>query len=143
MNIAIACDHGGFALKNMLTDFLAQKGFKIIDEGTFSCDSVDYPDYAQKVCKLVMTKKADKGILICGSGVGMSISANKFKNIRAALCNDLYTAKYSRLHNDANVLCLGARVIGEGLAFDIVMTWLKTDYEGGRHDNRVKKMMDL
>lgn len=140
MKIAIGSDHAGFELKRDLCDFIKGLGHEISDLGTNSTCSVDYPDYAEAVANSVSQGIYDRGILICGTGIGMSIVANKFKNIRAALCNDIYTAKMSRLHNDANILCMGSRVIGKGLAMEIVKTWLETDFEGDRHAKRIEKI---
>ena len=137
MKIAIGCDHGGFQLKAAVMQYLADKGYAYEDFGTFSEESCDYPDIAIKVAEEVAAGKYDKGILICGTGIGMSLAANKVHGIRAALCGDTYSARVSRAHNNANVLCLGERVIGEHLALDIVDIWLKTGFEGGRHKRRV------
>lgn len=115
----------------------------MLDEGTHSGASCDYPDYAERVALRVRSGEAERGILICATGVGMAMAANKVAGIRAALCNDLYTARYSRLHNDANVLALGARVVGPGLAEEIVSVWLETSFEGGRHARRVEKLRDI
>lgn len=118
---------------------LKNKGYEVIDMGTESSCSVDYPDYAEAVSKAVSDGSVERGILICGTGIGMSIVANKFKNVRAALCNDLFTAKMSRLHNDANILCIGGRVVGKDLAIEIVNIWFNTSFEGGRHLRRLEK----
>lgn len=140
--IAIGSDHAGYALKCEIIKHLEEKGIEFIDCGC-SGESVDYPDIAEKTCAKVVSGEADKGILICGTGVGISISANKIKGIRAALCGDWYSAKYTRLHNDANVLCMGGRVIGAGLAIEITDIFLETEFEGGRHARRVEKIMKL
>ena len=140
MLVAIGSDHAGLDLKNDLVVLLKELGHDYADYGTDTPQSVDYPDFGEKVASVVATGKADRGILICGTGIGMSIVANKFRNIRAALCNDLFTAKMSRLHNDANILVLGGRVIGKDLAKEIVRTWMSTDFESGRHFNRLKKI---
>ncbi|MBU0650549.1 ribose 5-phosphate isomerase B [bacterium] len=140
MKISIGCDHGGFVLKDMVVSILKARGIEIVDEGTFSDESVDYPDFAKKVAEVVSRGKVDRGILICGTGLGMSITANRFKGVRAAVCNDLITAKYSRLHNDSNILCMGARVIDKSMAEKIVNIWLDTEFEGGRHQRRVDKI---
>jgi len=116
MKIAIASDHAGFQLKEQIKKYLIEKGYPVEDFGTDSKNSVDYPDFAKKVCKEILSGNFERGILFCGSGVGMSISANRFRGIRAVLCQDLYTAEYSRLHNDCNVLCLPGRIIGKGVA---------------------------
>ncbi|NLF39241.1 ribose 5-phosphate isomerase B [bacterium] len=134
MTIAIGCDHGGYALKTILVPFLEQKGITVRDAGAHSTEIVRYPYYAAEVARAVARGEADRGILICSTGIGMSMIANKFKGIRAALCTDTYMAKMTRAHNDANILCLGGRITGDMLAMDIVETWLATPYEGGRHD---------
>lgn len=141
--IAIGCDHGGFELKEHIIKHLEDKGVEFKDYGTYSEDSVDYPDYAKKVCNAITEGEADKGILICGTGIGISIAANKHKGIRAALCSDVYGAKMTRMHNDSNVICLGGRVTGRELAFMIVDTWLDTKFEGGRHSMRIAKIHDI
>lgn len=143
MKIAIGADHAGYELKEILTQQIKELGHDILDMGTGSSCSVDYPDYAELVSKAVSQGEVDRGILICGTGIGMSIVANKFRNVRAALCNDLFTAKLSRLHNDANVLCLGARVVGTGLALEIVKVWLNTEFEGDRHRKRLEKIKTI
>ena len=135
--IIIASDHGGFKLKNHITDYLKNKGYDIEDYGCYSTDSCDYPVYAKKVAEAILADNNLKGILVCGTGIGMSIAANKFDNIRASLCSDTFSARMTRLHNDSNILCLGERVIGFGLATDIVDIWLNTDFEGGRHKKRI------
>ena len=137
MQIGLACDHGGFELKEDLKTFLKGIGNEPIDMGTFHEDSVDYPDLGILVAEKISKGELEKGILICGTGIGMSIVANKFRGVRAALANDLYTSRLSREHNDANVLCLGARVIGPGLAEEIVRMWLNTEFAGGRHLHRI------
>lgn len=141
--IAIGCDHGGFELKEHIIKHLEDKGVEFKDYGTYSEDSVDYPDYAKKVCNAITEGEADKGILICGTGIGISIAANKHKGIRAALCSDVYGAKMTRMHNDSNVICLGGRVTGRELAFMIIDTWLDTKFEGGRHSMRIAKIHDI
>lgn len=141
--IAIGCDHGGFILKNMLVDHLKEKGYDIIDCGSYDGGPVDYPDIAKKVCAAVREGEAEKGILVCGTGIGMSIAANKHKGIRAAVCSEHFSARYTRLHNDTNVLCLGARVIGGGLACELVDIFLNTPFEGGRHQTRVDKITEI
>jgi len=140
MLVAIGSDHAGLELKNDLIEMLKELRYDYADYGTDTPQSVDYPDFGEKVASVVAAGKADRGILICGTGIGMSIVANKFRNIRAGLCNDLFTAKMSRLHNDANILVLGGRVIGKDLAKEIVRTWMSTDFESGRHYNRLKKI---
>ena len=135
--IVLASDHGGFELKESIKAHLTERGIRYIDLGTNSSTSVDYPDYAHKLCRSLQSGEADLGILCCGTGIGISMAANKVKGIRAALCTDAYMAKYTRLHNDANVLCLGGRVIGPGVAEEIVDIFLNTEFEGGRHQRRV------
>ena len=141
--IAIGSDHGGFDLKNEIVRFMSEKGFMVKDYGTYDCSSVDYPDYGLAVAEAVKSEECDKGIVICGTGIGISISANKVPGIRAALCTDGYMARMSREHNDANILALGGRVIGVGLALEIVDIWLKTDFLGGRHKIRVDKISGI
>lgn len=138
--IAIGCDHGGFELKEHIKKHLDEKGVEYKDYGTYNEDSVDYPDYAGKVCSAIQDNEAEYGILICGTGIGISIAANKHKGIRAALCSDVYSAKMTKMHNNANVICLGGRVTGRELAFMIVDTWLETEFEGGRHNQRIEKI---
>ena len=139
MRIAIGADHGGFQMKEMLKKFVAGFGHTLEDVGCFSVDSVDYPVFAKTVSEKVQNRSCDAGILICGTGIGMSLVANRFSGIRAALCHDEFTARLSREHNDANILCLGARVIGEGVAQGIVKTWLETEFAGGRHLRRIEQ----
>ncbi|MDR0468512.1 MAG: ribose 5-phosphate isomerase B [Peptococcaceae bacterium] len=143
MKIAVGSDHGGFQLKEAIKAWLVEKGYNVEDKGTHDEQSCDYPDYGKAVALEVAEGKADKGILVCGTGIGISISANKVRGIRAAVCGDTFSARMSRLHNDANVLAVGQRVTGVGLALDIVEIWLNTDFEGGRHVNRVKKIMQI
>ncbi|MCB0307932.1 MAG: ribose 5-phosphate isomerase B [Bdellovibrionales bacterium] len=143
MKIAVGADHAGFDFKEEVIGILKSLGHEVSDVGTFSKDSVDYPDYAKLVAKEVEDQKVDRGILICGTGIGMSIAANKFKHIRAALVTDAFTAKMSRSHNDANILCLGSRVINPEQLANIIATWLSEPFEGGRHKRRVEKMMAL
>jgi len=143
VKLVIGSDHGGYNLKEKVKKILSAAQHEVEDVGTFNEDSCDYPDYAEKVAQTVASGRADRGILICGTGIGMSISANKVKGIRAALCTDTYMARMSRAHNDANILVLGGRVLGPGLAEDIVNIWLTTAFEGGRHAQRVKKMSAL
>jgi ribose 5-phosphate isomerase B len=140
MKIGIGCDHAGLEMKNEIIQLLSGLGIKCIDYGTNSPESVDYPDFGEKVSEAVSSGKIDRGILICGTGIGMSIVANKFPRIRASLCNDLFTAKMSRQHNDANVLVLGGRIVGKDLAKEIVRTWMETPFEGERHSMRLKKI---
>ena len=141
--IAIGCDHRGFALKELILPFLKNAGHSYQDFGCFSIDSVDYPDIAQKVGKEVTSGKFEQGILICSTGIGMSIAANKIKGIRAALCRNAFAAQRARRHNDANVLCLRGEDIDTESALEIVETFLATDFEGGRHIQRVNKIKAL
>ncbi len=143
MKIAIGADHAGFRLKEHLARFLENQGHQVEDQGTFSEDSVDYPDFAAAVAGEVIAGRADRGLLVCGTGVGIAIAANKVDGIRAATCNDLFTAGKAREHNDANILSLGARVVGEGLAEDIVQRFMTTDFEAGRHQRRVDQIRAL
>lgn len=140
MKIAIGCDHGGYQLKQEVIAYLEKKGYEYKDFGTHSTESCDYPDIAEPVAQGVAQGEFDKGILICGTGIGIGIAANKVKGIRAALCHDAFSAHASREHNDANVLTMGQRVIGPGLALEIVDIWLHTEFEGGRHAKRVEKI---
>jgi ribose 5-phosphate isomerase B len=140
MQIGLACDHGGLDLKEDLKAFLESIGVEATDLGSFDEVSVDYPDFAVLLARKVSRGELEKGILICGTGVGMSIVANKFPKVRAALANDLYTARCSREHNDANILILGGRVVGKGLAREIVKLWLETAFSGGRHKRRLEKI---
>ena len=141
--IAIGSDHGGFDLKEKIKKFLTERKIEVDDLGTVKMESVDYPDYGIKVSKLVSEGKVERGILICGTGIGMSIVANKFPKVRAALCHDSYTARMSREHNDANVLILGGRVTGDELALEIVKIWLETSFSGGRHKSRLEKIEEI
>lgn len=143
MKIALASDHAGFELKEIIKEYLQKNGYEIKDFGTRTAESVDYPDFAVPAARAVASGEYDRGILVCGSGQGMAISANKVKGIRAALCGEIYSAKMSRLHNDSNVLALGGRIIGRDLAIEIVKTWLDTEFEGGRHQRRVDKMNSI
>jgi ribose 5-phosphate isomerase B len=143
MKIGLACDHGGFELKEELKAFLISLGVEPIDMGTFNEDSVDYPDFGIFVAEKVSRGELEKGILICGTGIGMSIVANKFPKIRAALVNDLYSSRCSREHNDANILIVGGRIVGKGLAKEIVKIWLETPFAGGRHKRRLEKIEAL
>jgi ribose 5-phosphate isomerase B len=140
LKIAIGADHGGYHLKEEIKELLVKLGHEVEDLGCSCTDSVDYPDYALPVAERVAAGEFDRGILVCGTGIGMSIAANKIKGVRCALVHDLFSAKATREHNDSNVLAMGARVIGPGLALEIVETWLKTEYTGGRHENRLAKI---
>ncbi len=135
--IAIGSDHGGYNYKEAIKEYLDKSGYQVIDVGTTSTESCDYPIYAKKVAELVSKKQVEKGILVCGTGIGMSITANKFKGIRAALCSDTFSASATRKHNDSNILCLGERVLDKDLALEIVDIWLNTEFEGGRHQKRI------
>ena len=135
--IAFACDHGGFILKEALTAHLKEKGYEILDFGAYSADRVEYPAVGEPACRAVVAGEARFALLVCGTGIGMSLVANKIHGIRAACCSEPYSAKMTRCHNDANVLCMGARVVGEGLALDIVDAFLDHSFEGGRHAERV------
>ncbi len=140
MKLVIASDHGGHDLKRELTEFLKEKKIAVEDLGNHGADSVDYPDYAVRVAEMVSQGSADSGILVCGTGIGMSIVANKFKNVRAAVVSDEFTARMSREHNNANILCLGGRVKKPGEAKRLVEIWLSTPFEGGRHSRRLEKI---
>ena len=141
--IAIASDHGGFELKETVIAHLLNDGWEIDDLGPNNEDSVDYPDYGIKLAEIIAKKKVERGIVICGTGVGMSIVVNRFPGIRGTLCSDIYTAKMCRKHNDSNILIMGGRVIGRGLASEIVDTWLNTAFEGGRHQRRLDKINEI
>lgn len=144
MKIAVGSDHGGFEYKEKILKFLKDKGYEVKDFGTYSKDSCDYPDIAKKVAVSIQNKEFDRGILICGTGIGMSIAANKFKGIRAALCSDTFSAHATREHNNSNILCLGERVIGDMLALDIVDIWLKTKFSSeNRHQRRIDMLEDV
>jgi len=138
--IAIGCDHAGPELKKAISDFLISSGYEVNDFGTNNLDSVDYPDYAKSVAQSIMKSESDLGILICGTGIGISIAANRFKEIRAANCCTVEMAELSRQHNNANVLVLGARIIDKDTAINCVKTFLDTEFEGGRHQKRIDKM---
>lgn len=140
MKFYVATDHAGIDLKDITVEMLRAKGHEVEDLGPFSKDRVDYPDYAVKVCEAVLADERAHGILICGSGIGMSMSANRFHGIRAALCHDAYTATMARAHNNANVLCFGERIIGVGVAESIIDSWIAGSFEGGRHAGRVEKI---
>lgn len=143
MKIAIGSDHGGFALKEKLLEYLKEHGYEVNDCGTYTKDSCHYPEIAKKVAVEVKEGRADKGVLCCGTGIGMSMAANKVKGIRAALVSDAFSAKYTRLHNDANIICMGERTIGPGLAEMLLEIFLTTDFEGGRHKVRVDMISDI
>ena len=140
MLIGIGSDHGGFDLKEEMIKFMEENGYKVKDYGTFNKESVDYPDYGRIVGEAVVAGEVDKGVVICGTGIGISIAANKVKGVRAALCGDVYSARMSMEHNNANVLAMGARVLGVDLAKEILFTYLKSEFQGGRHEKRVNKI---
>ena len=143
MKIAISSDHGGNNLRREIMDLLDELNISYEDFGPTTNDSVDYPDYARPVAEKVAAGEFDRGILICGTGIGISIAANKVKGIRCALVHDVFSAKATRCHNDSNILAMGERVIGPGLAREIVMAWLNTEFEGGRHTRRIEKISEL
>lgn len=140
MKIAIGCDHGGLEHKNAIAEHLKGGGYEVADFGIYENVSVDYPDIALKVTGAVTSGECELGILVCGTGIGMSMAANKVKGIRAAACSEHFSAKYTRLHNNANVLCLGGRVIGVGTAIELADIFVKTEFEGGRHQRRIDKI---
>ncbi len=137
MKIAIGCDHAGFEYKEKLKEWLIQNNYEVLDAGTYTPDAVDYPVFAKAVCNKILSKEADFGILFCGTGIGMSIAANKIKGIRAALCSDIKSAELTRQHNNANVLCMGAQIIGFVTAREITKTFLSNNFVGGKHKVRV------
>ena len=143
MKVAMACDHGGFDLKNTLKQELIAMGHEVVDFGCDSTASVDYPDYGYKAAKAVATGECEKGVVICGTGIGISISCNKVNGIRCALCHDVFSAKATRAHNDANMLAMGQRVIGPGHAIEVLHAFFEGEYEGGRHDLRIQKLMAI
>lgn len=140
MKIALGCDHGGLEHKNAIAEHLKERGFTVTDFGTYTADSVDYPDIAVPVAKSVASGENELGILVCGTGIGMSLAANKVKGIRAAACSEHFSAKYTRLHNNSNILCLGGRVIGVGTAVELADLFVDTAFEGGRHQKRIDKI---
>lgn len=141
--IVIGCDHGGLELKNEIVAHLNKRQIEVCDVGTYTAESCNYPDYARVLCKKIQNGECELGILVCGTGIGMSMAANKHRGIRAACCSDTFTARMTRMHNDANVLCLGGRVVGAGLACDMVDLFVDTEYEGGRHASRVAMLADI
>ncbi len=141
--IALSSDHAGFPLKEAIKEYFIENNIEFEDCGAYSTDSVDYPYQAKKACDLVVAGKCDKAILCCGTGIGISMAANKVKGIRAACCSDYFSAKFTRLHNDANALCLGARVIGVGAALELVDVFINTEFEGGRHQRRVDQITEI
>ncbi len=140
MKIALGCDHGGLEHKNAIKEHLEARGFEVADFGIYEQASVDYPDIAIKVANAIKDGECQRGILVCGTGIGMSLAANKVKGIRAAACSEHFSAKYTRLHNDSNILCLGGRVIGIGTALELVDLFVDTEFEGGRHATRIGKI---
>ncbi len=141
--IALASDHGGFELKEVIKQYLEKNGLEYKDYGTFSTESVDYPTYGEAAAKAVASGECERGLLFCGTGIGISIAANKVHGIRAAVCSECYSAEMSRRHNNANILALGGRVVGPGLAEQIVQVWLNTEFEGGRHERRVGLLSEI
>ena len=141
--LVIGCDHAAPELKAIVRDHLIERGFEVIDVGTHTTDSCNYPDYAHALCKKIQSGECELGILICGTGIGMSMAANKHKGIRAACCSDTFSARLTRLHNDANVLCFGARVVGYGLALDLVDAFVDAEFEGGKHQKRIDLFVDI
>ena len=141
--IVVGCDHAAYELKIKVVEYLKERGFDVTDVGTNSTESCDYPIFADALCKKIQLGECELGILVCGTGIGMSIAANKHKGIRAACCSDTYSAKLTREHNDANVLCFGARVVGEGLGLDLVDIFVDTEYAGGKHARRVAMLDEL
>lgn len=140
MNIVVVSDHAGFTLKEDIKSFLRSEGYNVIDCGTHSKESCDYPDYAHDAALTIIDGKAERGIFICGTGIGISIAANRHKGIRAALCSDIYSARLSRQHNNANVLAMGANIVALPLAKEMIKEWLKEEFEGGRHERRICKL---
>jgi ribose 5-phosphate isomerase B len=143
MTIVIGCDHGGLEHKNAIKEHLEERGFTVTDCGIYEQKSVNYPEIAEKVALEIVNKKAELGILVCGTGIGMSLAANKIKGIRAAAVSEHFSAKYTRLHNNSNILCLGGRVIGVGTALELVDLFVDTEFEGGRHQTRVDMITDI
>ena len=143
MKIIVGADHGGFELKEKIAARLRGKGIEVEDAGTHGPESVDYPRYAAKVAEAVASGRADRGVLVCGTGIGMCITANRFEGVRAALVSDAFSARMSRRHNDANVLCLGGRTLGDAAALDILDIWLSEPFDGGRHERRVNLIEEL
>ena len=143
MKVTIGSDHGGFNLKEEIKSLLEEMKIEYNDVGTYQAEAIDYPEVSGKVAKSLLQGEADKGIIVCGTGIGVSIAANKFKGIRAALCNDVFSAQMAAEHNNANIITLGERVVGAGLAKMIVKTWLTTEFAGGRHERRVNQITAL
>ena len=143
MKIALGCDHGGLEHKNAISEHLKERGFEVVDFGIYEQKSIDYPEIAEKVANCIASGEAERGILVCGTGIGMSLAANKVKGIRAAACSEHFSAKYTRLHNNSNILCLGGRVIGVGTALELADLFVDTEFEGGRHQRRVDMITAL
>lgn len=143
MKIAVGCDHGGLEHKNAIAEHLKERGFEVTDYGIYEQKSVDYPEIAEKLCEGIVNGDNELGILVCGTGIGMSIAANKVKGIRAAACSEHFSAKYTRMHNNSNVLCLGGRVIGVGTAIELADLFVDTEFEGGRHQRRIDMITDI
>ena len=144
MKIAIACDHGALALKNLFVDHLQKKGYEVVDFGTHTLDSCDYPDFAAPAARAVASGECEKGVVLCTTGIGMSISANKIKGIRCALLSDVLSARMTREHNDTNMMAIGAGIVGQNLALEILDTWLGTEFSHGeRHERRISKIAAL
>ena len=143
MRIAVGSDHAAFQLKQIVINYLQEQGYDVQDVGTYSEERANYPEYGYLAAKAVANGECEKGIVLCGTGIGISLAANKVKGIRCAVCNDPYSAALSRRHNDANMLAMGARIIGSGLALNIVETWLHSEFEGGRHQTRVDQIMNI
>jgi len=141
--IILGADHGGYELKNTVKAHLLSLGYEVTDVGTDSAQSCDYPVFASRLCKKIQSGEAELGILVCGTGIGMSMAANKHRGIRAACCSDTFSARLTRLHNDANVLCIGARVVGAGLAIDLVEAFINAEFEGDRHIKRLSLIEDI
>ncbi|MBQ6873915.1 MAG: ribose 5-phosphate isomerase B [Clostridia bacterium] len=141
--IALGADHGGYELKESIKKYLEEKGIEYKDFGTYTPESVDYAAIAQRTCLSVVNGECEKAVLCCGTGIGISMAANKVKGIRAACCSDYFSAKFTRLHNDANALCLGGRVVGAGLAIELVDVFINTEFEGGRHQRRVDQIAQI
>ena len=141
--LVIGCDHAAPELKAIVRDHLIERGFDVVDVGTHTTDSCNYPDYAHALCSKIQSGECELGILICGTGIGMSMAANKHKGIRAACCSDTFSARLTRLHNDANVLCFGARVVGQGLAIDLADAFVDAEFEGGKHQKRIDMFVDI
>ena len=141
--ITVGCDHAGLNLKKIVIAHLEERGFEVLDVGTHSTDSCDYPQIAHELCKNIQDGKTELGILVCGTGIGMSMAANKHRGIRAAACSDTFSARLTRVHNDANVLCFGERVVGMGLALDLVDAFVDAEFEGGKHQRRVDMITQI